>query len=484
MKKKIFIVLSVIIVTAILCYAGLTYVANKGLSYSTGYCLVTGNGSHMLIVGNEPIQMSDRSKGGKDLFEGLESGDKIRVLHDLILETYPARTGAYAVKKVEDGDISNIPVGVLQTLQEMGWGNWIEEAGKSNGGKTDGSFEGSIPVSQKSGCDFQAQYVRTNCMDSSIYDLQWDHTVSRIDSPEALQSYYEAYKESFDLERRETVYSDQTIGFLDACDKYDAEYFEENTLLMVRLSEPSGSIRHEVTGLESAEINGEPGLMLHVKRLVSESCTEDMAEWHILVEVKKAIVPESEVQLAVDIDGSLYAQLCGYTLATEETVVENADALCKLPLVTTREGDSERVQLSHGETKFSIDIPADWEWSYVIYEFRQDNLDYSGLGITFWPAEEELKTYPDSLVQYGYLEFRCHTGFGVCGTGLSTKEVEIAGRKASQGTYDGKKGWEYIAFEEEPGRGRYVVWNYGADWLKEYMDEVEAILNTICFEVE
>ena len=62
--------------------------------------LITQNGTYMLIDGNSPIALSNRQKNDK-LFEDLESGDKVWVLHDGIEETYPARTGAYAVRKLE-----------------------------------------------------------------------------------------------------------------------------------------------------------------------------------------------------------------------------------------------------------------------------------------------------------------------------------------------------------------------------------------------
>ncbi len=94
--------------------------SHKSLSMTVGNVLITQNGTYMLIDGNSPIAMSNPLKNDK-LFEKLESGDKVWVLHDGIEETYPARTGAYAVRKLEDGSLDDIPKAVLDALRELGW---------------------------------------------------------------------------------------------------------------------------------------------------------------------------------------------------------------------------------------------------------------------------------------------------------------------------------------------------------------------------
>ncbi len=65
-----------------------------------------------------------------------------------------------------------------------------------------------------------------------------------------MNSYYNENKEKYSLERREDPASDSTIGFLDACDKYNAEYFEKQILVMVLLEEGSGSVRHNVDNVK------------------------------------------------------------------------------------------------------------------------------------------------------------------------------------------------------------------------------------------
>ena len=89
----------------------------NSLSFSTGRCLIADNGSVLLIVGSSPMVLSGRD----GLFEGLSTGDEIRVLHDGVRESYPAQTAAYYVTKVASGTIEDIPADVIANLASMGW---------------------------------------------------------------------------------------------------------------------------------------------------------------------------------------------------------------------------------------------------------------------------------------------------------------------------------------------------------------------------
>lgn len=93
-------------------------------------------------------------------------------------------------------------------------------------------------------CPFNEQYIRVDgYVDGAIYP-----NVTVINNLDELNKYYEENKEIHDLERRNEVYTDTTIGFLDACDKYDEKYFSgDKSLILIGLEEGSGSIRHEVT---------------------------------------------------------------------------------------------------------------------------------------------------------------------------------------------------------------------------------------------
>ncbi len=143
-----------------------------------------------------------------------------------------------------------------------------------SGGVTDGDFTDGI-------CEFEAQYIRTNGYTEGAKYPE----VTVIRSKAELDAYYQANCELYSLERRDKVYSDTTIGFLDACDRYTDEYFRDSILLLILIEEGSGSVRHNV---ESVEMSG--GKMeIKVKRTVPEVCTDDMAEWHIMIELDAGV---------------------------------------------------------------------------------------------------------------------------------------------------------------------------------------------------
>lgn len=127
---------------------------------------------------------------------------------------------------------------------------------------------------------FESQYIRT---DGGYY---WDGIYPAtvfINSVDELKEYYRTASAYFDLERRTEVYSDTSIGFLDACDKYDDEYFKVKTLVLVLLQEGSGSIRHSVRSVES---DGNE-VFISIRRITPQAQTCDMAQWHIFVELNK-----------------------------------------------------------------------------------------------------------------------------------------------------------------------------------------------------
>ena len=140
---------------------------------------------------------------------------------------------------------------------------------------------------------YQKQYIRTDGDDESaeypFYEI--------IRSREELNRYYEEHKDIYDLERRETVDADSSIGFLDACDRYDDAFFDQRDLIILVLEEGSGSVRHEIQGVRPYYDNS---WQLVGRRIVPEVCTDDMAQWHILIETDKNLIGENEI-IVVDI---------------------------------------------------------------------------------------------------------------------------------------------------------------------------------------
>lgn len=270
--------------------------------------------------------------------------------------------------------------------------------------------------------NFEAQYIRTNGYhEEAIYPA-----VTLIRSVQELTAYYNRTKDLYNLDRREHPASDSTIGFLDACDRYDDAYFAEKCLILILLEEPSGSIRHTVTAVQQAK-NGK--LTVNISTITPEAGTDDMAQWHIFVETAATVADASDIAVAFpsksDID----------RLPTRTDVVyQNRFAEVVLPL------------------------PAGWA-----YETTED-------GIRFWPKG-----------QNGALHLSYTDAFGVCGTGLRYETILLGGCEAEQGTYDNREVWDYIVLPQEWHTvGDYVVFNQGADaWWEDYSDDAMEILDRI-----
>lgn len=118
MKKKLKIAVSVVGIIILLLICGILWIAKNGVDISTGTCLIADNGRYMIIIDNSPIAMSIRSGDGT-LFDGVETGDKLLIVHDGIAESYPGRTGVYFCMKLNKGN--EIPEEIIFELQELGW---------------------------------------------------------------------------------------------------------------------------------------------------------------------------------------------------------------------------------------------------------------------------------------------------------------------------------------------------------------------------
>ena len=140
---------------------------------------------------------------------------------------------------------------------------------------------------------YQTQYIRTDGGDESSQYPSYVIIHSRAE----LEQYYEDNKMVYDLEHHEQVYSDTTIGFLDAKEQYDDAFFADRDLIILVLEEGSGSIRHEVNSIRPYYDNT---WQLTVRRITPEVCTDDMAQWHLLIEVQKNLIAEDET-IIVDV---------------------------------------------------------------------------------------------------------------------------------------------------------------------------------------
>ena len=253
-------------------------ISNEQRHRSIGRYLKATNGEHLLVINNSVTVLRDVS----DLFspfDCIQTGDKLLVFHDVVQETYPSRTDAYYVIRLEMGKFSDIPDKVIANLSQLGWLNGV-------------SYTPLKPDDGERRVPFGVQYIMDTHSPSDT-----SHDVTVIRSVKELQAYYEKGKNAFDLERRdENQYYDYSIGFLDACDKYDDAYFEDHILLLLRIGTGSGSHRFRITDMLLAE-NGT--LTVDVATLVPEVGTCDMAGWHIFIEPETGInvADEDHVQV-------------------------------------------------------------------------------------------------------------------------------------------------------------------------------------------
>ena len=91
------------------------------LTETEGRLLLAENGTALLVTEDgAPIVLSVQAEG-EDPWAGYHSGDRVRVSHDGVDDSYPQRTGAYAWERLEEGTPDDLPEDTLSALEELGW---------------------------------------------------------------------------------------------------------------------------------------------------------------------------------------------------------------------------------------------------------------------------------------------------------------------------------------------------------------------------
>lgn len=393
MKKKIIITVSVILSVFIIGAVVSTMLFNNlSISVSTGTALLSENGTLFLVKNNSPVRLSFDS--GKEYPEDIGNGDKLLVIHNGVNESYPASTFAYCVIKTADGELSDIPEEVISSMKTLGW---LEDGF----GEEDPSEES---------LEFEVNYIKTGL-------------------PEKEGSFpsFVLIEDSASLNEYSSL-KDKGLNedFYKAVSSYTDEFFLESSLFIAHIEEGSGSNSHKTDrvikkGNETA---------VYIDTVSPEVGTCDMAYHHILVELKKSDIENTEVRLYFNSEKILVG-MKSYTF-------------------------------SEDYANFSISLPENWD-----YEELSDTPDKC-FGISIFE-----KGSPESTVTVEFSEM-----FGVCGTGLRTEGTEIGGHTAHMGIYDSNPTFDYIVFEDTPGF--YVIKN-NADilWWREHREEITAILNSL-----
>ena len=83
---------------------------------------MTTDGIYMIVDKNGSPIVMDNQSGNESLFDGLNSGDKIRITCDMIQTSYPGKAGVTKCKLIAEGIFDDVPEATLSELHEMGYG--------------------------------------------------------------------------------------------------------------------------------------------------------------------------------------------------------------------------------------------------------------------------------------------------------------------------------------------------------------------------
>lgn len=88
----------------------------------TGIYIAAGSPFILFDGGSgEPVIMLC-PKGKDNMFSKLKTGDRILIVHNgTMMLSYPGQMNVYFCIRLKKGDISDVPEGVMESLEEMGW---------------------------------------------------------------------------------------------------------------------------------------------------------------------------------------------------------------------------------------------------------------------------------------------------------------------------------------------------------------------------
>ena len=108
----------IITICLILLLSGCAMKEVHELTSTEGRVLVCNNDTFMLIADSSPIVLNiEDIKNVKKYSDG----DLVKVWHDGVEETYPARTKAYRLNLIEKGDMADLDENIVRSLCDMGW---------------------------------------------------------------------------------------------------------------------------------------------------------------------------------------------------------------------------------------------------------------------------------------------------------------------------------------------------------------------------
>lgn len=142
------------------------------------------------------------------------------------------------------------------------------------------------------------------------------------------------------------------------------------------------------------------------------------------------------------------------------------DEICKYDDIVIDEiVKSEEYRKQIENTIIKLDLPKEWRFEEI------DNPENQN-------AKFELKLYKDSKEKWASVYYYNEL-FGVCGTGLICKKLELnSGFDASVGYYDGNNSWDFVAFGKL--NANIAILNRGLDEIE--ANELLGIIKTLQIE--
>ena len=115
MKKLVAVLVLFFMLSIVGCGKG---VAEERFSHE-GIFIPCENGNYCIYIEDEGL--IEFSTGiDEDIFAEISIGDRIRIVHGTVAESYPAQTIVYSIEKIEDGSIEDIPTDILSDLESLG----------------------------------------------------------------------------------------------------------------------------------------------------------------------------------------------------------------------------------------------------------------------------------------------------------------------------------------------------------------------------
>jgi len=150
---------------------------------------------------------------------------------------------------------------------------------------------------------------------------------------------------------------------------------------------------------------------------------------------------------------------------TQSAYIEKPNVENENNKITVNQVENETVSYSYGCANMSIVIPKSWEYSITEFSSVTDTF---GIGIKPVGMDGEVGIY------------YYRNGFGVCGTGLDSKPIDISENlSGTVGIYDESEIWNFITLNNVAGPYVIIVNGDVEPWWNDNYEMLMSILGTI-----